>query len=237
MNALLEWWNFVFALPLAAGLILSAVMAFSGLGSSGGDGQAEGHADADGHGDLEAHADHGGSSHETSSHSTSSEAESKGLDVPGLFGLGQGAPLSVMLPMLLAAWGLGGLVLNAVLSPILRFAAVFAPISMIAGVFVAMLAGRVLGGLFGRFLEPDRRTAVRRGGLVGCSGRAAYSITTAGGAANVRDAFGNIHRVEVRARSGEIMPDTEILVLDFLEPDGVYIVEPHPFPEKRSARA
>jgi Protein of unknown function (DUF1449) len=233
MNALLEWWNFVFALPLAAGLILSAVMAFSGFGSGDGDGHAEAH------GDLEAHADHVGTDQSGAGHdhNASSEAESRGFDLPGLFGLGRGAPLSVMLPMLLAAWGLGGLVLNAVLAPILRFPAVFAPISVVAGVFVAMIAGRILGGLFGRFLEPNRRTAVRRGGLVGCSGRAAYSITTAGGAANVKDAFGNIHRLEVRARSGEITPDTEILVLDFLEPDGVYIVEPHPFPEKRSARA
>lgn len=218
----------MFALPLVAGLILSVVMAFSGFGSGSGDAHTDGHTDAH----AEAHADHDGSSHENAG-----EAESRGFDLPGLFGLGQGAPVSVMLPMLLAAWGLGGLVLNAVLGPMLRFPGVFAPVSIVGGVFVAMLAGRSLGGLFGRFLEPNATTSIRRGGLVGCAGRAAFSITTLGGAANIKDAFGNIHRIEARARSGEIGPDTEILVLDFLVQDSVYIVEPHPFPEKRSARA
>lgn len=51
---LLEWWNFIFALPLAAGGLLLLGLALSGLIDLGGD-----HAHGDGH----AHADHADAAH------------------------------------------------------------------------------------------------------------------------------------------------------------------------------
>ena len=230
VTAFLEWWNFMFALPLLAGLILSAVMAFSGLGTSGTDHATDAHADTDTDTDS---SDTGSSDADHETHHDTDHAEngeSKGFHLGQLFGLGEGAPLSVMLPMLLSAWGLGGLLLNAILSPVLRFPAVFAPLSVVGGLIVAMFAGRALAGVLKRVLETNRRTNIGRGGLVGCSGHAAFQITPSLGAANVRDPYGNIHRVEARCHEGVIASGTEILVYDFQEPDGVYFVKPHPIP-------
>lgn len=238
VTAFLEWWNFMFALPLVAGLILSAVMAFSGLGTSGTDHATDAHADTDTDPDSSDtdSSDTGSSDAADADHDASHDAdhagngESRGFQLGQLFGLGEGAPLSVMLPMLLSAWGLGGLLLNAVLSPVLRFPAVFAPLSVVGGLIVAMFAGRALTGVLKRVLETNRRTNISRGGLVGCAGHAAFQITPSLGAANVRDPYGNIHRVEARCHEGVIASGTEILVYDFVEPDGVYFVKSHPIP-------
>lgn len=72
LAALLEWWNFIFALPLAVGSVLLLGLALSGLIDFDGD---HAHSDADHagelhdaaadahHADLDAHADHAGELH------------------------------------------------------------------------------------------------------------------------------------------------------------------------------
>ena len=216
MNALLEWWNFMFALPLVAALVIGVGLAFTGLGAEGGHTADHDSDDAD-------DGDHG-------------EAEAR-LDPLAWFGFGQGAPLTVLLPALLAAWGLGGIVLNQVLEPVLRFPAVFAPVSAVAGLLVAALVGRAVAAGFRRALETNKPRAIKRGGLVGQSGQAVFAINASEGVANVKDPFGNIHRISARTLEGPVIsPDTEILLLDFDEAQGVYLVQPHPFPERRSSR-
>jgi len=71
LAALLEWWNFIFALPLAVGGVLLLGLALSGMIDLGGD-----HADSDAHhGDAHAdhagdayHADHAGDAHLSDAH-------------------------------------------------------------------------------------------------------------------------------------------------------------------------
>jgi hypothetical protein len=72
LATLLEWWNFVFALPLAVGGVLLLGLALSGMIDLGGD-HANGDADHAGelhgdggnahHADVDAHADHAGELH------------------------------------------------------------------------------------------------------------------------------------------------------------------------------
>lgn len=106
------------------------------------------------------------------------EGEGGLLQRLGFFGFGRGLPLSVLLPILLVAWGAAGLLFNGVLSPFLPL--LFAPLSAIAGFGLAALAGRSLAAGFVRlFLGGE--TATRVGGLLDscAAGRTARRMSRA----------------------------------------------------------
>jgi hypothetical protein len=198
---LLEWWNFVFLAPLFAGVVLALVLVFTGLGEHG---AGEGH-------DAAHDASHGGDHGDDS------------FDLLGWFGIGRGVSLTVMLPVLLVSWGLGGLVLNAALEPFLRTPLLFAPLAAIGALLGAALVGRTFSGAFQRLTDAGKTTSIHAGGLVGCSGSSVFDITQDAGTANIRDPFGNIHRVSVRAsNSTTIPPNVSVTVLEYR--NGVYIV-------------
>lgn len=214
MGELLNWWNFVFALPLAVGLLLSLGVVLMGAHS---DHAHDGDADH-GHGDHPDPGDHG-------------HGSPLG-DLAGFFGFGRGISLSLLLPMLMATWGLVGLVSNNWLSSFLP-PALFFPVSALLGLLGAALVGQGLARLMGR-LFASRKSAIQTGDLVGMWGRAAFRVTATGGAANVRDRFGNIHRVVCQTLPGEpeLEAGREILVLDYDKERGVYLVQAHPFPQE-----
>ena len=273
---LLEWWNIIFALPLAVGLFLMAVVALSGLADivlehgavshdTAGDvhhtdashdvgdtahaeahhelgdvSHAEAHhelgdaSDAEGdaaHGEVHSDADHAGDT----SHAHGSHAESKETPLVWkalqLFGIGAGLPITLAIPMLMVLWGGVGLLANQALEPLLRFPALFLPLSVGLSLMVMMFTGRTAARMARRLLNNRRPTAVRRGGLIGCEGYAVYTITDEGGVAQVRDPFGNRHRIVCRTMPGEppIPVDTPILVVRYSEEERLYLVEPHPF--------
>lgn len=232
MSYLLEWHNFIFALPLAVGLLLSAGIVFSGFGAS----VDASHSDGHGSNDAPEHA-----GHETTDpahqgdHSHDQHGSLLGT-VGGWFGLGKGASLTLLLPILLATWGLVGLLVNTALSSWLA-PAIFFPIAAILGLLGAGLAGNGVASVVQSLLRQQGRN-VRQQDLVGCGGRAAFRIDTSGGAANIRDKTGNIHRVVCKTLPGEaaIETGTEILVVDFDPKQGTYYVQAHPFPEEITAR-
>lgn len=223
MSYLLEWHNFIFALPLAVGLLLIVGIVFSGLGASG---EADQSTDAG----LETpDPAHQGDGH---THPGSLLAT-----LGGWFGLGKGASLTLLLPILLATWGLVGLLVNTAMGPWLP-PAVFFPIAAVLGLLGAGLVGNGVASVI-QSLMRSRGRNVRQQDLVGCGGRAAFRIDAHGGAANVRDKTGNIHRVVCKTLPGEDPIETgrEILVVDFDPEQGTYYVQAHPFPEEIQARS
>jgi membrane protein implicated in regulation of membrane protease activity len=225
VSYLLEWHNFIFALPLAVGLLLSIAIAFSGFGPSGEATQSDEHGAPDTVEDADndpspAHNPHG----------------SMLGALGGWFGLGKGASLTLLLPILLSTWGLVGLLVNTALDSWLP-PAVFFPIAAILGLLGAGLAGNGVASVVQNLLRQEGRN-VRKQDLVGCGGRAAFRIDGSGGVANIRDKTGNIHRVVCKTLPGEPPIDggTEILVVDFDPSQGTYFVQVHPFPEEVAAR-
>lgn len=193
MMWLLEWWNFVFVAPLIAGIVFAVALVLSGLG-----------------------ADH-------ASDGDDGDADEGAFDLLGWFGIGRGVSLTVMLPVLLIAWGITGLMLNALLQPILRLPVLYAPIALLGAIYGMGLAGRSLAKAFVRLTDANRVTSVKAGGLVGCVGSSVFEITVTGGAANIRDPFGNIHRISVRSSSGVIPANASVTVLEFHK--GLYVVQ------------
>jgi Protein of unknown function (DUF1449) len=211
---LLEWWNFLFAAPLVAGVVFAVIVVFTGLGG-------EGH-----HGDGDAHAGHGDSSEfaHTDGHGSDGDASShdQPFDLLGWFGIGRGVSLSVMLPVLLASWGLSGLVLNQLFAPVLRTPNLYAPLAALGALLGAAFVGRNFARAFRRFSDSNRKTSVHTGELVGCRGTAVFEIDASGGAANIRDPFGNIHRVSARTNGERIEANSSITVQAFQ--NGIYLV-------------
>lgn len=248
LSALLEWWNFIFALPLAAGALLLLGLALSGIIDLDGDhahsdGHADAHADADhdatdahtAHADADTHADTGDSDHapakmpHTHDHHAHTE-KPLWLQILNLFGIGMGLPLSMALPLLMMVWGAVGLISNGILNPLLKSPAVYAPLSGVVALVVMALVGRTAGLALRRILREEAAPVVDKYGLVGATGRAVYEITHEGGVAHVRDRYGNLHRIVCRTVPGEptIPAETPILVARYDEHAQLYWVERNP---------
>lgn len=273
LASLLEWWNFIFALPLTAGLLLGLGLALSGLiddlghsEEAGTDGHDVHHIDVhdihdiqDVHTDIHAmHADSGDVHGEAHTSDDTHAAETSGSHVPilpheshpelikshehdsgssplaqvmALFGLGIGLPLSLGFPTLMILWGAAGLIANGLLSPFLKLPALYVPVSILLSLTAMAFGGRMAALLFRRAVGSNQPLAVKRGGLVGSTGYAAFEINMEGGVANVKDPFGNVHRVVCRTLPGEtsIEAGTEIIIVRFEPEAGFYYVEENPF--------
>ncbi len=221
--SLMEWWNFIFALPLAVGLLLGVLFVLTGFidtgDLSGGD-----HTDAHG-GDA-----HAGGEHHAETTDGSDDHHSL-LDFVKVFGIGTGVPITVLLPTLMMVWGLVGLGMNQLLQPLLKLPALYAPLSAGLAIGGMALFGQFAGALARRLGLFDTTRAPTRHDLVGCSGHAVYSITETEGTANIKSHTGDILRVSCRTAPGQppIPAGTELLVIGYNEAEGDYIVEPHPF--------
>jgi len=217
---LLEWWNFMFLLPIVSGLVLAFALSLTGAVGESGDAGGE-LADGDGEfGDADADAEFADDGH-GSEHSASAIGQ-----VLGFFGLGQGIPLSVMLPILFLSQGLSGILLNRILAKFLPVPAIFAPISLAISILLAALIGQGLA----KAMKPlfiGKSSSVTSKGLVGSLGKVIYAVSPTGGVVHVKDRYGNIHRLSCRGYpdSKKISPGSEVLVLEYLPEKGIYYVE------------
>jgi hypothetical protein len=203
--AWLEWQNFLFLAPLLAGVALAVLVIATG---------SVGHSDvADGHSDLsDAHA-----------HDIGDADDAEGFDILGWFGIGKGVSLSLMLPVLLCSFGFVGLILDVLLEPILKLPVIYAPIAALGALFASSLIGRSFAKAFVKFADVNRKTSIRGGqDLVGCTGNTVFEVDSSQGAANIKDSFGNIHRVVVRS-SLSIQANALVKVISV--ESGLYFVE------------
>jgi len=220
---LLEWWNFMFILPIVSGLVLAFALSLTGAVGESGDADGEfgefGNADGD-FGDANTDAEFGDDGH-GSEHSTSAIGQ-----VLGFFGLGQGIPLSVMLPILFLSQGLSGILLNRVLAGFLPLPAIFAPISLAISILLAAIIGQGLGKAM-RPLFVGKSSSITSKDLLGSLGKVVYTVSPTGGVVHVKDRYGNIHRLSCRGypNSKKISPGSEVLVLEYLPKKGIYYVE------------
>jgi hypothetical protein len=194
--AWLAWYNFIFLAPLLAGVAMAVLVVATGAIGDGDADADDGHSDAD---------------------------DGKGFDVLGWFGIGRGVPLSLMLPVLLCSFGLAGLSFDVLLEPVLRLPVIYAPVAALGGLFVSSLVGRAFAKAFVRFADINRKTSIRGGlDLVGCTGSTVFEVDANNGAANIKDTFGNIHRVSVRS-STALKANLPVRVVS--ADNGIYLVE------------
>ncbi|MDW8052187.1 MAG: NfeD family protein [Armatimonadota bacterium] len=250
LAALLEWWNFIFALPLVVGGLLLLGLALSGLIDLSEPDDTSHHAEA--HAEVAADTAHAESAHGD----TYSSADASVVKTPytspehhhelekplwlkflNLFGIGMGLPISMALPFLMMVWGVVGLVSNSMLAPLLKLPALYTPISVAIALVTMAMMGRTAGLVVRRLLRNEAPQVVDKYGLVGATGRAVYEITAEGGVAHVRDPYGNLHRIVCRTAPNEpnIPANTPILVVRYDEASHMYWVERNPLELHESA--
>lgn len=207
----LEWWNFMFLLPLIVGLVLGVALVATGAlgdlsGLEGGD-NPEGFA-SDSSGQLD-----------TSAGNALSQ-------ILSFFGLAQGVPISVMLPILLMSGGLSGLIFNSVFALLFQSPLFFATFSLMMSFVLTAFLGQGIAKLLRRFFQPNSG-AIGAADLIGREAKAVYAISEHAGVAHVKDPFGNIHRITCRALTapGEIPAGKAIIIKDYDPHSGAYLVE------------
>jgi hypothetical protein len=214
MESLLEWWNFIFLLPLATGLILGVAVALSGAGADGGETGGSEFGDTD-HPDLAAESE-----------APAGQTPSALSQLLSFFGLRRGAPLSVLLPVLLVTGGMTGLLINSVLYPVIRSGLLVAGISSAFSLLLSGLIGQSIARTLSRFLATRQPTSFK-GGLVGLVGKSVYPISEVGGVIHVKDQAGSIHRVTARSYDSAIAAGQSVLLIEYDAQSKSYLVEPY----------
>ncbi len=232
LGSLLDWWNLIFAMPLGIAAIYLVVTSALGLGGGEGDHDAAhevghevgqdvaheaGHEAADGH-----DHDHDGA-----------HDEDRGGDLLGFLGARR-TSLMLCLEVLCIAWGISGLMANAVLEPRLGSPAAFLPWSVLVAGLVAVGLTRSLTGLLSRVMPKEESAALRREDLEGLVGQVVFSVDADSGAVRVRDRFGHSHQVACRSHGEVAARGAEVVLVEYVAARDYFLVEPLPaeWPER-----
>ncbi len=243
---LLQWWNLIYALPLALSVLWIVSTALAG-GHGHGQGHAHGHGGGHSvshalhhagdriHAQLHAHAHtsvaHDGA-HAHASHAShdghaqhhdgeSSSGASKFMMVLGL----DEAPLSLMVAMFLLCWGSFGLLANKLFG-VLHYPSLFIWPSMAVAFVVSATVTRAIAEIVGRIMPRDETFGVSLLELVGSLGRSVFTVSETTGTIDIKDHSGTVHRVQAKSEDANesIAAGTEVIVVDYDDEDKRFIV-------------
>jgi hypothetical protein len=216
VDFLLAWYNLIFLIPILVGIVASLALA-AGFGGEVGEGSAEVEA---GEGETDDITDHDGSSDGHSDHSMLQQALS-------LLGVGK-VPLSIVIMLSSLSFGIAGMLSNAVLGGMIGSPRSIVLVSLVSA-FCAMLfitanCAKAMSKIVPSF---ETRTVSQRDFL----GMQAHLILPASpftGLAHIRDQHGNLHQIRCKTSHGEISDGVDVMVFDYEEQEGVYLVEEIP---------
>jgi membrane protein implicated in regulation of membrane protease activity len=213
MEALTAWYNIVFIIPMALGMVLA-------VGSVLGGGLDGEHDYDHGAGDHDVHGDQGGNPLDMSP----KQSRSIFLRLLSAFGFGR-VPLMILLMMASLIFGGAGFISNSFLEPLLVTPWVYFWISLgIALVCMSFLTGRIARAI-NKFMPTIESHGITKSDLIGSTGSLVLPTDTKSGTAHVKDAAGDLHRVNVRTEEGVLNVGVPILILDFEPETNTYVVQ------------
>ena len=224
MQWILGWWNLVFLVPFGLALLYLALYTVSGVtfGDAGADAGADAEVDADADVGADAHVDADAGAHpgvevdadahaevdadadHDAHHPAHGTAGGGGVgfgDALAFIGVGR-VPLSLVLMILLLAWGFIGFVANQFLRDAVPRPWMIPLVSLPLAAAGAVLVTRYGTRAIGRLMPVDETYARRRGALLGEVGEALYPVDERFGMAAVRDDRGNLYQVACRVEPG-----------------------------------
>jgi len=232
---LLSWWNLIFVAPFGLALLYLGMYVGSGItfGDVDHDIDVDHDFDADHDAELSADADHDGdveADHDLE-HESAGEMPGGSPISAALQWLGVGrVPLSILLMVLLLAWGWTGVITNFLLGSHMSAARhvifVSVPVATVASLFVT----RALAGAIARWLPLCDTTARRRHELLGCIGPATFAVDERFGMAAVRDTTGDLYQVPCRVSAGQaaIPKGSPVKLVAYSGKQGIFTVTPWP---------
>ncbi len=222
----LQWWNVVYLAPLAISLIWILASAMGGMhvgaahtGGTHGVGHGFGH----GHG-LGHHHDIGHA--HNSAHSHSGHESGFSQKVMDILGIGQ-VPITLLLGIFMFCWGACGMAMNQFFSGISKYPNAYIWPSMGITFLVSFVITRMMAAIVARTLPTEETFGISRNELVGSTGKAVFTISAIGGTVDIYDKYGTVHREQARTsdEDGNVIPGTEVLILDYDVSDHKFIVK------------
>lgn len=200
MNDSLAWYNLVFYISLAIGVLLVAGVMVGG---------------ADLHHGIDLDGDGAPDVHDTDSQNS----------VLSLLGFGR-VPVLIILMTMALTFGGTGVVCNMFLAPLLRLTSLFVVLSITGAFIVMVISTRVISHLVARWMPTSVTKSFTKYDLVGSSGTLLLDADDTSGIGQVvKD--GDVYQVECRAKPS-IPKGTKVLLIDFHESTNSFTVERDP---------
>lgn len=221
MEHFIVWYNLIFYIPLAIGLLFA-------LGA-GLDFGHDIHTDA--HADVHADADHDASADNDADHDAEHDNEGPriGSRVLGFLGFGR-VPVAISLMALFLIFGGAGLIANTILGFLINVWGGFAVLSVAAAVICAFFGTAFVSRLVSRVMPTTETTSVTKHDLLGCSGKIILEDSTSSppqGIAQITNANGDMY--QIRYISDKPLPyGTKIFTIDYDQQTDRFTVEPDP---------
>jgi hypothetical protein len=228
---LFQWWNLIFTLPFAIGLIPFLLQAAgASLFAHGVHHVHMGHhLPHPGHSSVAAHAHVSPSAsgaHAQPAAGPHAHSEAPGISsrLLGMLGIGK-VPIMLLLSIFCLIWGLTGVAANQIFSHILR-----APAAYVApSAFLAFLVSYFSTGALSQWIStvmPEVETyGTDEEELVGRIARAAYELSARPGSAFLLDDRQNRVQVRCRTHDGSTIPrGAEVLLLEYHPPSRIFTV-------------
>ena len=207
MSDFLEWYNLIFYIPLAIGLLSVVGVGFSGVGHDVGvhaDVHADFHADAD----SDTDGDHDG--------------ESQGNWLLGFLGIGR-VPIAISFMTLFLIFAGTGICMNILLGVLIKFWSGFACISVFVATVVMFFGTAFVSRTVTRFMPTTETDSVRKVDLIGCIGTVTLDCDKTGGLAQITNKKGD--RYQIQCRADKLIPKgTPIITYEYNEASDVFTV-------------
>ncbi len=241
-NDLFQWWNLIFLLPLFFSILWMLSIIMSGLhigqdidhdighdighdvhasgGASGHTGDSgDAHSGSDGH-------DHGDHVDGTVNNHSLME------NIAWILGINE-VPITMLLGVFSLSWGVIGLLCNQIFSSKqyhasnpMQYPAVYVWTSIIIAFAVSFAITRTMAALIAKYMPTYETYAVSRYELSGSMGNVIHTVSKNTGTVDVKDKFGNIHRVQAKTddENSQIPPLSAVMVIDYDESDNRFLV-------------
>lgn len=204
-----SWHNLIFIVPFGLALLYLALYTLSGW--TFGDADADAHGGLDTHGDP--HADHDVDGVDHAGHHHNGTAM---VAVLSWFGAGR-VPLSLLLMLLMLAWGVFGFAANSFIDT--RFPQFASPwlVSIPLAAIGASLITRLSARLVGRYFPTTETYARRRHDFLGQEGLVVLPVDHRFGMVAVRDAGGELFQLPCRLEAGDrvLAKDTRVKLVAY----------------------
>jgi hypothetical protein len=202
MSDFLEWYNLIFYVPMAIGL-LSVI----GIGFSGMDHDVGLHADI--HGDFNADHDAGGDQ------DGDQDVEGQGNWILGFLGIGR-VPIAISFMSLFLIFAGSGICMNILLSRLIAHWSGFAFASIVVALISTFFGTAFVSRLVGKFMPTTETDSVCKIDLIGCTGVATLPCDKSGGLAQIRNKNGDLYQIQCKA--DQLIPKgSPILTIEYHE--------------------
>ena len=135
-------------------------------------------------------------------------------------------PVTMLMGVFCLSWGVLGLLSNQIFAVGIKYPAVYILPSVSIAFFGGFIVTRIMAAIVAKFVPTDETYAVNRFDLVGLPGRTLHSTDSKIGTIDVKDKYGNVHRIQAKTEEGtdSIPPSTDVIVVDYDDSDKRFII-------------